>query len=343
MRVLATVALVLLLAFAPPRATAPPAPLTDHLSVLSGTLTPGVNQTWALEFEGGPLQKGWVFLLEARVSGSITAVLSLDGITAKTWSITPTAWYDTFVLPGTGVYDLTLSNPGTSPVAFRVYFDQSCSCSAKWFPKAMPDGLIIFNVEVPRASTVVAQFNKPLAMTIRVTAALLARPGGRWPDDFTELGEVDTPVPRRADPSLPPVLLYEVNVSAPAGARVYYFVEGASYNPADDTATDDLARLVAPFIDFAAPPPSPISPLVFVGLAGALALVGVTVWKWPAISERIPSRFRREPGRPEGKEARKKRSQAGRNRTGKKARPAHRGGDRGGRGTRTSRGRSRRS
>ena len=87
MRVVAAMALLLLLALPTPPAAAPPAPLKTHLMVISGSLTPGVNQTWALAFDGEPLQKGWVFLLEARVSGSVTAVLALSGVPAKTWEV----------------------------------------------------------------------------------------------------------------------------------------------------------------------------------------------------------------------------------------------------------------
>jgi len=330
-RTLAVVALLVLVSLAIPRGSAPPAPRLSHLEVWSGTLVPTTNASRALDFDGAPLEKGWVFLLEAQVQGgSVSAVLMIGSNTAKAWTIPVSSrWYDTMLLPDTGVYNLTLTNPGMTDVSFSIYFDQSCNCAGKAFPATMTAGLLIFNVDVQTPSVVPVEFNKPAAFTVRVTAALLAQGGGRWPGDFTKLAESGTAVRRQADPTLPPVWLYELNVSITQPARVYYFVQALTFIPANNT--DEGARTVAPFFPTPTPIRPSISPFVFVAIAVVLAGIGgFVLW-----------RGRRGLPEPEDRPSKKKGGK-GKGAKGRKQ-AAHRAGGRDGSRKRTSQGRSRRS
>ena len=336
MRALAVAALLLLVAFAVPYPAAAPPGMMNHLEPVTGTLGPLQNRTLApLGFDGSPLIGGWLFLLQAQTSGFLRAELSI-GMIAKNWTFSASgSWYGTTVLPVDGYYNLTLRNPGSGVVTFSLYYDQSCSCVSKQFPVDpvarrlyVPSGYVVFNADVPGPSTVAAEFTKPAALTLRITAATLAQAGGVWPGDFALLGTTETPVQRQADPGIPPVWLYELGVSVPQAARVYYFVEAVSFDPANATQ-------YATIVSFQArPPPAPqfpFVPVVLLGFAVALSVAGGAIL-W---------RGRRRPS--SKADSAKGRSKAGTKGKGARTDARPRGGGRGGPGKRKPRGGKRRA
>src|SRR6266571_4624437 len=229
-RALALAVVLITVALIPPSGAAH----SNHLDVLSGTLAPLANQTYSIGFDDTPLVGGWVFILEAKVQGgNLGAVLSIPGHPPKTWTIPPgDSWYDTTVLPDNGFYDLTLTNPGAVDVTYLIYYDQSCTCFAKDFPDQTRGGIlisneyVIFDVDVNQPSTVAAEFYKPAALSVKITAAvLIANSVARWPGDFTALGVADTATPRQAGPGIPPVWMYDLSVTVSTATRLYYFVE----------------------------------------------------------------------------------------------------------------------
>lgn len=242
-----------------------------HGSLFTGLLPRAETLTRHLDFEGGPLHGGWVFLLVAKVFGApLQATLSVEGASAASWTI-PTAaetrWAGTTVLPRDGVYELSLTNSGAVNASFAIYFDQSCNCVGKFIPAEIPDGMIIFNKDVTGPGTVFAQFNEPKAMRVRVTAALLVNSRGLWPADFAVLAVSNAPVQRQVKPELPPVWLHELRVEVDRPTRVYYILEGISFDATKYSGPQDL--FVTPFYEASARADSGLSPWI---LAAVLAV-----------------------------------------------------------------------
>ena len=330
-------ALVLVVLLVRP-ASAPPAP--EHLEIIHGTLAPRGTQTWTnVSFGGEPLSKDWVFLLQAKVVGAtLNASLALHGNVKKEWTIPPPEpWYATTILPETGVYDLTVSNPGTMAAEYWMYFDQSCNCLAKSFPAetpggpVIPGGYMIFYIDIGGPSAVSADFAKPPHLSLKVTAALLSGSDGQWPSSFNVLDTSDATVQRQADPGFPPVDLYVVDVRVAQPARVYYFVQAGEFDSANYSGE---SLVVGPHFQVTATGTNWI-PLVTAGIAAALAVAGVVIlWRGRRPANAIPKTDRKDP-KGEGSKDR---------RGGKKpVKPSPRGGARGGTRTRTPPERKRRS
>ncbi len=246
----------------------------DHGAVWNETIAPGASAARHLDFEGGsPLIGGWVFMLGARLEGgALIAQLTIGANLAKEWTIPPgSTWIQTTILPETGVYDLTLENPGGSDVRFWVYFDQSCNCVAKFVPAEIPDGYVIFNIDTIGPSTVFAQLNDPPAMDVRVTAALLTGGEGVWPTDFATLVVSDTPVQRTVRDIT--VWLHELRFDVPKATRVYFLVQGVAFHGDLNTPKTQLA--ISPFYEVAEK--ADLSALLYVGIAASFVIAGVLI------------------------------------------------------------------
>lgn len=274
-------------------AAAPPGGL-DHDTIWTESLPPQIVTTKTLAFSEGPLVAGWVFLLVAKVhGGSLEANLSYGGQPKHVWEIPDTAaldgdrWVGTLVLPETGSYALSLWNTANATATFWAYYDMSCNCTGKFVPKDIPNGIVIFNNDTEGPRSVHAVFNEPTAMKVRVTAALLAGAGGVWPADFQVLAASDAPV-RRQVQGAPPVWLHELDFQVSQRTRVYYFVEGLEFVPANYTGDADL--LVSPYYELSPIPSTPFPvALVLAVAAVVMGSVGVALlWKFRRTPEEAP-------------------------------------------------------
>ncbi|MBI4415374.1 MAG: hypothetical protein HY557_00135 [Euryarchaeota archaeon] len=245
----------------------------DHGAVFNGTLAAQASVTRHLDFEGGqPLVGGWVFLLGARVEGELVARLTVGASVAKEWTIAPGGTQiRTTILPETGVYDLTLENPGAADVRYWAYFDQSCRCIGKFVPAEIPDGYVIFNTDTTGPSTVFAQLNDPPAMDVKVSAALLTGQEGVWPSDFQILAVSATPVQRTVRDIT--VWLHELRFDVGTATTVYFFVQGVAFHGDLNTPKGQLA--ISPYYEVTEK--ADLSPFLYVGIAGAFLIAGILI------------------------------------------------------------------
>ncbi len=302
----------------------------NHGAVFSGTLGPSEQLTKHLDYEEGPLVGGWVFMVGARVEGGPLAIdLVFLGDVVATWSFAPTSGsVRTMMLPQTGNYNFTFRNEGSATVNYWVYFDQSCNCLGKFIPAEIPTGMIIFNFDTSGPGTLFAQFNEPSVMKVRVTAALMSSTRASWPGDFRTLAVSNAPVRRQVE-GLPPVWLHELEFPVSGKVRVFFFVEGLSFDSANYTSSGDL--YITPGYEETASSGS--LPLILAAAATGFAIAGGLILR----------RVRRRPAVDEGKP---KKPSSGKKHAGKKGKKvkSHRRGDaRDGRHRRRSKPRRRRS
>lgn len=341
-RALPVVAVVLglLLAATAARPAAAPIAGLDHDTVWTGSLPPQIVTVKTLAFSQGPLVGGWVFLLVAKVhGGSLEANLSFGGQPKRVWEIPDTEglaqdrWVGTLLLPDTGSYALSLWNTANATATFWVYYDMSCNCTGKFVPKDIPNGMVVFDNDTEGPRSVHAVFNEPPAMKVRVSAALLAGAGGVWPTDFQVLATSDAPVQRQVQ-GAPPVWLHELDFQVTQRTRVYYFVEGLAFVPANYTGDADL--LISPYYELSPIPSTSLPiPLILAAAAVVMALVGVALlWKVRKSPEEEPPEKGKGKG-PKGGGTRKGDASKGATR-----RPAAAHGGRRTRGSRGSRGRT---
>lgn len=276
-----------------------------HGAMLEGTLAPGAQVSKGLEYGGGQLAGGWIFLLGGRVTGGpLHATLSLASGAVNDWSIPPgDTWTTTIVLPETAAYTLLLENRGTSAVSYTIYFDQSCECSGKLIFPNIPDGIIIFNHDTTGPAEVFAQFNEPRAMRVKVTAALRTGPAGDWPADFTTLAVSSAPVERTVGGE--PILLHELTVEVSSATRVYYFVQGLELTAPSPTPPD---LLISPFYEDRGTSSSGF-PWLYVGVAAiaAIAAAALLLRRQRAIREEQEARKRKGSKRRGSSPARRRR------------------------------------
>lgn len=201
-----------------------------HVNPRTGTLAPGARDAIPLDFERGPFERGWVFVMNARVASNATparAELVYENRTIAAWDVPPgnnTRLLST-LMPETGFYILVWSNPGDETVRYEFFYDQSCDCAGKPIPFEIPDGMVIFNQDLERGQRVRALFAEPPAMAVKIWLAKRTGSGGTWPTDFTILQEsLEAEVFR--EPGAPTEgRLHEFNFTADETTRYYYFVQ----------------------------------------------------------------------------------------------------------------------
>lgn len=302
----------------------------NHGAVFSGTLAPSEQVTKHLDYEEGPLVGGWVFMVGARVEGGPLAIdLVLLADVVATWSFAPTSGsVRTMMLPQTGNYNFTFRNEGSATVNYWVYFDQSCNCLGKFIPAEIPTGMIIFNFDTSGPGTLFAQFNEPSVMKVRVTASLMTSTRASWPGDFRTLAVSNAPVKRQVE-GLPPVWLHELEFPVPRKERVFFFVEGVSFDSANYTSSGDL--YITPGYKETASSGS--VPVLLVAAAAGFAIAGGLILR----------RVRRAPAVAAGRSKQAFSFKKHPGRKGQKVKSHRRGAARDGRHRRTSKPRRRRS
>jgi hypothetical protein len=245
MRAPALAALAMLaLALAPPAGAHGPASF-PHVNPLPVTLAPGEQKAVDIAFDeemadgtmaNGTFQQGWVFLLNAKVadgSGPVDAALRLghqealrDVVANWTVAAGPTQHLSAR-MPATDFYVLTLRNPGAANASITFFYDQSCNCAGKPVPTEVPDGIVVFNVDLKQGRSVDAVIPEPPALRLKVDAALLASPRARWPDDFRVLAS--SAAPRTTAEG---ARVHEFHLAAEQDERIYFFAEATGVDAA---------------------------------------------------------------------------------------------------------------
>lgn len=200
-----------------------------HVNPRTGTLAPGARDAIPLDFERGPFERGWVFVMNARVASNGTPArveLVYENRTVDAWDVPPggTRLLST-LMPETGFYTLNWSNPGNETVRYAFFYDQSCDCAGKPIPFEILDGMVIFNQDLERGQRVRALFAEPPAMAVKIWLAKRTGGGGTWPTDFTVLQE-SLQAEAVREPGAPTEgRLHEFNFTADETTRYYYFVQ----------------------------------------------------------------------------------------------------------------------
>ncbi len=175
----------------------------QHMQINKGSLEPGANTTYHINFQGQPFEAGWIMIVQGKVSAPVDVVLSHGGQAVKGWTWTSDAINShTTALPATAEYEVQLSNPGDENATFAFTYDQTCECSAKVV--SMDDGTVFFNWQLAAGETASIDYNltfidqvdptKPKLVPsidgfrIQAQAARQIADGGVWPQDFEMLG-----------------------------------------------------------------------------------------------------------------------------------------------------------
>jgi len=248
-----------------------------HVVPFTAVLAPSAILDVPLEFEGGDLGAGWLFLFVARTVSNgtqATAELRVGSTSVARWTLPANgAARHTVSLPQAGNYTVRLVNPSaTDTVRIDFYFDQSCNCAGKVLPAGFEGALVIFNFDFARGETADVTMNEPLAMTTRVTLATRDGDGGDWPADFSVVAVSEEAAVTRASPSDPWVRIHVFHFTASAAARYYFFVEAKAFLPANYTGPDSL--LITPYVEVTRPAAGDPSGFVLAVLVvAAVALV----------------------------------------------------------------------
>ncbi len=175
---------ILALAAAPALADHP----TNHFSVSVKDLAPEESITIHAGFEGGPLQKDWVFILVGAVISDhapLQVVLSLHGDDLGEWIWAPAeeAHLATLALPETSRdYVIELTNIGNESLRYAFYFDQSCDCLAK--PLPFPGSFAIFNYDFKEGDDVWFSFDAPPGTEYEYEVLTRIGESGEYPMGF---------------------------------------------------------------------------------------------------------------------------------------------------------------
>lgn len=228
---LLAVAALLLTALLPPTQANHPQGGFIHVNPWRGTLAPGANETIPLDFERGPFEKGWEFVVSAVVLSNgttLTATLTFENRTVQSWRVAPggTRHLST-VMPETGFYSLVMLNDGNETIRYAFFYDQSCDCAGKPIPFEIDGGIVIFNQDLEPGQKVKAVFYEPPAMAVKIWLAKRTGTGGAWPRDFTVLSQSFNATVVR-DPEAPTegeARFHEFAFTADETTRYYYFVQ----------------------------------------------------------------------------------------------------------------------
>src|SRR3990172_977402 len=210
-----------------------------HVTPKTVLLPPLSSNETVLEFEGGPLFEGWVFVLVARtrsVGVTVAAALRTGGAAVASWDLPADSDVRRFaLLPQTATYTLPLSHPSPAEtVAVDFYFDQSCSCLGKYLPYKPPEilfreALVLFNFDFGVGDKVDVIVPEPNALNLRVTLATRPGAGVEFPSDFNVLEVSNDATPYRATPSSPWFRIHRFQFTAAVAGTHYFFVEPTQY------------------------------------------------------------------------------------------------------------------
>jgi hypothetical protein len=283
MRALAAAALLLLAAAPLAEANHPQA--FPHVNPLRLSLQPDPPQVIDMEFEGGSFEEGWVFLLNGFVQpGSAPAVIELRkgnasalGEAVHTFRFTETTTQQlTTRIPAQGVYALSAHSEGPGASNLTFFYDQSCNCAGKPIPYEVPQGLVVFNVDLKQGQRLYALIPEPSALTLNVTLHTLGNPRAQWPDDFPLVARSSTA--RVTDEG---ARILEFNLIAMQDGRYYFFAEAARADPSKiDPANPAASLFITPYYE-QGPAPGPPAKTPWPAALGILALGGAACWGRP--------------------------------------------------------------
>jgi MYXO-CTERM domain-containing protein len=269
-----------------------------HVNPFPVRLGPGEAQFLELTFEENmtkaaegnhSFEAGWVFVLSAFLtSDSAPVQVALHpghnlsrGPAVANWTL---ASHGTQVvtagMPVTDVYTLELRHgggPGRTNMTF--FYDQSCECAGKPIPLEVPNGAVLFNVDVKQGQTWKATFPEPPAYDLSIVLAERTNPLSRWPQDFSVLGRSDQPVVR--DVGAGPVRLHELGWTAQHDGAYYFLATAIGVHPERVDRTDMdrfLSSLyITPFYEQvgSAPKAAPAGPELALGALALAALAAV--------------------------------------------------------------------
>lgn len=164
-----------------------------HVNPKTVTLAEGQNETVRIAFEGGAFTAGWTFLLNAvhePADENDTAPLDVElrqrGETVESWTLEavdgPQHLHGRFT--ETAEAELVFSNPGPGNGSYTFFYDMSCECLGKPIPVEVPNGVVVFRVDIGAGETWKAVFPKPPVHDLEITMAKRTDERSRWPQDF---------------------------------------------------------------------------------------------------------------------------------------------------------------
>jgi len=164
----------------------------EHVTLYVDSLLPSQSSNYTVHFSGGPLFKGWLFLLGGRVNSSagiLKVELLLNGSAIGLWSWTPTEKPNihTLILPESANYTLRFTNISPEGLNYSFYFDQSCECLAKDIPAE--GGMVIFQVDLNKSQQADIELQGPENADFDIYVGYLNTSKGEWPHDFVIIGE----------------------------------------------------------------------------------------------------------------------------------------------------------
>jgi len=213
-----------------------------HVQPFTIGVPPKENASFSIEFEEGVLRADWVILFNA-VARNNSVQLTLRDLTgiAAFWELP--ADENTHYLSGrikrTEAHGLTLYNPGPNPANVTLYYDASCNCAGKPIPPDVPNGAVIFNVDVLERDIMRTEFPEPSALKLRVSHALRVNDTSQWPKDFRILKVSEAP---NGEKNGKPAHVFDW--TADRTGRFYFFVEAIAYDASKfDPSLGEIAML----------------------------------------------------------------------------------------------------
>lgn len=257
------------------------AELLEHVNPRRLALDPGEEAVYDLVFEGGPFTGGWLFLFNAKdVQGAVDVTFSYleeDGSEREihTWRYADNEYrLESTQMPWDGFYRLRVENLGDDEARVVFFYDQACNCAAKPIPVELPQGMVVFNVDVQKGSTWRATVEEPPAHQLRMLLAFRLDDRSIFPEDFGQVAEsINASV---VDGKRVHVIEWEARETG----RYYLFADPLRTDP-DEIDTSDppgsivrSVMIVPRFERIAAPEEAPGPGVATVaGLAVLLALV----------------------------------------------------------------------
>lgn len=262
---------------------------TPHVNPLTADLGPGEDRTWFLEFtedetSGGKFGAGWVFVVSARHLEGPAARIELltagDNRTVGSWTVEPGNATQVFsgFMPSEDFYSLRVTNPAEEGRLRMIFFyDQSCNCAAKPIPFEVPDGLVVFNIDVVQGRRVKAEILEPPAMSIDLWLATRTDEASVWPEDFRVLQESREARAFREEGAPSEGRVHTFEFTADATQRYYFFAQSDEvFRDRIDPQSPGASLLIVPQYEVTegepkATPLGGLLPLAALALAGLLA------------------------------------------------------------------------
>lgn len=245
-----------------------------HVQPFSIELPPREQGTFGLEFEEGDLRADWVFLLNA-IARENNVQLTLRGYTgvAATWDLPGDGQthYLTGRIKKTEIHGLSIYNPGPNKANITLYYDASCNCAGKPIPPDVPNGAVIFNVDVQDSDIMRTELPEPAALKLRVSHAIRVNDSSAWPTDFRILSTSTTPTEKDGK------RVHVFDWTADRTGRYFFFVEAVEYDASKFDASQGELAMLAVYVQpnnvkvGTASSPGPIAGLLFVALLLAAA------------------------------------------------------------------------